>query len=127
MAVTETETIQRHSSTESPVFDEKSDHSGKEAAAVVDLKPVTSGGDTDDEDKIIVTGADAANHLLSLRDDGQPALTFRGIVLASGLSAFQAAMSQIYSVSASYRCSCSPNTAHSLLLQSQKQLTPSAC
>lgn len=83
------------------MFDEKSsEHSGKEAAAVVDLKQVSSGGDTDDEDKIIVTGADAANHLLSLRDDGQPALTFRSIVLASGLSAFQAAMSQIYSVSA---------------------------
>lgn len=53
------------------------------------------GSDTDDE-IIIRTGADAANHLLSLRDDFDKALTVRSLVLATGLAAFQAVMSQIY-------------------------------
>ncbi|RDW68207.1 OPT oligopeptide transporter-2 [Coleophoma crateriformis] len=52
--------------------------------------------DGDGEDHIIITGADAAAHLLSLRDDFEPALTFRSIVLASGLSGFQSVMYQIY-------------------------------
>lgn len=51
------------------------------------------------DDPVIVTGADAANHLLSMRDDGEPALTFRSIVLATILSGFQAVMYQIYMVS----------------------------
>jgi phenylalanyl-tRNA synthetase beta subunit len=56
--------------------------------------------DKDDisEDVIIVTGADASAHLLPLRDDGDPALTFRSLFLATVLSAFQAVMSQIYQV-----------------------------
>ncbi|KAH8758991.1 OPT oligopeptide transporter [Diaporthe sp. PMI_573] len=48
------------------------------------------------EEVIIITGADAARHLLPLRDDFDTALTFRSLVLASGLSCFQAVMSQIY-------------------------------
>lgn len=59
---------------------------------------------TDDPDHIIVTGADAAAHLLPLRDDGDPSVTFRGIFLASCLSAFQAVMNQIYTVSHQSRC-----------------------
>ena len=55
--------------------------------------------DSDNEDTIIVTGFDAAQHLLPLRDDFEPALTFRSIFLASCLAAFQAVMSQIYSAS----------------------------
>lgn len=55
--------------------------------------------DSDNEDMVIVTGYDASQHLLSLRDDFEPALTFRSIFLASILSSFQAVMSQIYSVS----------------------------
>lgn len=54
--------------------------------------------DNDSEDAIIITGADAAAHLLPMRDDGDPALTFRSLVLASCLSAFQAVMYQIYQV-----------------------------
>lgn len=54
---------------------------------------------SDSEGKIIITGADAAKYLLPLRDDGEPALTFRSIFLASGLAAFQAVMSEIYYVS----------------------------
>ncbi|KAF2023092.1 OPT superfamily oligopeptide transporter [Setomelanomma holmii] len=50
----------------------------------------------DDEDHIIITGADAAAHLLPLRDDFESALTFRSIFLASILSAFQAVVYQIY-------------------------------
>ncbi|KAG6044447.1 hypothetical protein E4U39_003336 [Claviceps sp. Clav50 group G5] len=56
-------------------------------------------GVSDDEDRVIVTGYDAAQHLLSLRDDFEPSLTFRSIVVASALAAFQAVMSQIYAVS----------------------------
>lgn len=55
--------------------------------------------DSDNEDTIIVTGFDAAQHLLPLRDDFEPALTFRSIFLASCLASFQAVMSQIYSAS----------------------------
>lgn len=51
-----------------------------------------------DDDVIIITGADASRHLLSLRDDRQPALTFRSLFLATCLSAFQAVMNQIYQV-----------------------------
>ncbi|KAK7736156.1 hypothetical protein SLS53_007184 [Cytospora paraplurivora] len=47
-------------------------------------------------ENIIVTGADAARYLLPMRDDFDPALTFRSLFLASGLSCFQAVMSQIY-------------------------------
>lgn len=47
----------------------------------------------------IVTGADAAKYLLPLRDDSEPALTFRSLFLASVLSCFQAVMTQIYTVS----------------------------
>lgn len=52
----------------------------------------------DSEDHIIVTGADAAAHLLPMRDDFDPALTFRSIFLASILTAFQAVVYQIYQV-----------------------------
>jgi hypothetical protein len=55
--------------------------------------------ETDDEGAVIRTATDAAEHLLSLRDDGQPALTFRGILLATILSGFQAVVYQIYQVS----------------------------
>ncbi|KAK8005060.1 OPT oligopeptide transporter protein-domain-containing protein [Apiospora arundinis] len=48
------------------------------------------------EDVIIITGADAAHHLLPMRDDGDPAITFRGMVLATIFSGFQAVMYQIY-------------------------------
>ncbi len=51
------------------------------------------------DDVIIVTGADAAAHLLPLRDDGEQSLTFRALFLATCLSAFQAVMYQIYTVS----------------------------
>ena len=57
-------------------------------------------GGTDSEDVIIITGADAAAHLLPLRDDGEPALTFRSLFLASCLACFQAVMNQIYQVRA---------------------------
>lgn len=55
-------------------------------------------GDDNSDDIIIVTGADAAAHLLPLRDDGEPALSFRSMVLATVLAGFQAVMYQIYSV-----------------------------
>ena len=54
--------------------------------------------DGDSDDHIIVTGADAAAHLLPMRDDHDPALTFRSLFLATCLSAFQAVVFQIYQV-----------------------------
>lgn len=59
--------------------------------------------DTDSENVIIITGADAAAHLLPMRDDGEPALTFRSLFLASSLACFQAVMSQIYQVGPAIR------------------------
>ena len=59
------------------------------------LTPVSS---IPDEERIIVTGADAAKYLLPLRDDGDPALTFRSAVIGTLMSAFGAAMNQIYMV-----------------------------
>ena len=84
-------------------------HLDKKATEILqDGDPVivteTKSGNSDDsdsgaDDAIIVTGADAAKHLLPLRDDLEPALTFRSLFLATILSAFQAVMNQIYYVS----------------------------
>lgn len=51
-----------------------------------------------ESEAIIITGADAAKYLLPMRDDGDPSLTFRGMLLATGLTGFQATMYQIYQV-----------------------------
>jgi hypothetical protein len=50
------------------------------------------------DDIVIVTGADAAAHLLPMRDDGGDALAFRSILFATGLAAFQTVMTQICNV-----------------------------
>lgn len=70
-----------------------------------EIQPIRSTDESDndkgsesDPDAIIVTGSDVAKHLLSLRDDGDPSLTFRSMVLATGLSGFQSVMNQIYQV-----------------------------
>lgn len=55
--------------------------------------------DRDSDDVIIVSGADAAQHLLPLRDDFEQTVTFRSMLLASILACFQAVMNQIYMVS----------------------------
>ncbi|CEO58551.1 Putative Oligopeptide transporter 3 [Penicillium brasilianum] len=52
--------------------------------------------DRDSAEVVIVTGADAAQHLLPLRDDFEQTVTFRSILLASLLACFQAVMYQIY-------------------------------
>ena len=57
-----------------------------------------SNQEPDNDNAIIITGEDAALHLLSLRDDGDASITFRSMVLSTGLSAFQATMTQIYTV-----------------------------
>jgi len=72
----------------------------KEVALEPEIKaalPSYDGSERDD-DIIIVTGADAAAHLLPLRDDFEPALTFRSIFLATILASFQAVVFQIYQV-----------------------------
>ncbi|EHA49202.1 peptide transporter MTD1 [Pyricularia oryzae 70-15] len=52
--------------------------------------------DSDNEDVIIISGEDVSNHLLPLRDDGDAALTFRSIFLATCLAAFESTLYQIY-------------------------------
>jgi hypothetical protein len=64
-----------------------------------DEPPVDHSDGTGGPSIIIKTGHDAAEYLLPLRDDHEPALTFRGIFLATILSAFQAVVQQIYNVS----------------------------
>ena len=91
------------------VVNEKMDHdriaaSGKDALREeIQPAPASDGEDaekdSDSEDALIITGKDASLHLLSLRDDFDEALTFRSLALATCLSAFQAVMSQIYTVS----------------------------
>lgn len=85
-----------------PAYDavDKKDTQEPEITTVQTPDSASDGYDkSDDPDHIIVTGSDAAVHLLPMRDDGDPSLTFRGIFLASCLSAFQAVMNQIYTVS----------------------------
>ncbi|KAM3562964.1 hypothetical protein MY1884_001509 [Beauveria asiatica] len=58
---------------------------------------VGAGSDSDQDDaKILDTAEAVVTHLLPLRDDFEPALTFRSLFLASCLASFQAAMTQIY-------------------------------
>lgn len=82
---------------------------GLDEKAAVSVQPensefdITTGNygvesDRESVDVVIVTGADAADHLLPLRDDFDPAFTFRSILLASALSCFQAVVYQIYMV-----------------------------
>ena len=87
----------------SPVHsaDEKSVNIPKKAALDSEILPVERNDDSDSDSKdvIIVTGADASRHLLPMRDDHDSALTFRSLLLSSGLACFQAVMYQIYTVS----------------------------
>ncbi|RBR02524.1 hypothetical protein VDGD_05125 [Verticillium dahliae] len=64
-------------------------------SAPVDDTDAPEKGDVEGE-VIIITGADAAHHLLPLRDDFDPVITFRSLLLATLLSGFQAVMQQIY-------------------------------
>lgn len=70
----------------------------KDSVLVLESEVNSETPDNGKEEAIIITGADAAEHLLPMRDDFEPSLTFRCLFLATGLSAFQAVMSQIYSV-----------------------------
>jgi hypothetical protein len=75
----------------------------KNEAVKQDVSAVLHDGHVDDSDReskdvIIITGRDAALHLLPLRDDGDDALTFRSLFLASILACFQCVMYQIYVV-----------------------------
>ncbi|KAI4729996.1 peptide transporter [Aureobasidium sp. EXF-10728] len=83
-----------------PAYDAEPDKKGALEPEITAVPTPDASSDSfdksDDPDHIIVTGADAALHLLPLRDDGDPSVTFRGIFLASCLSAFQAVMNQIY-------------------------------
>ena len=87
----------------SPVHsaDEKSVDISKKTALDSEILPVERNdeSDSDSKDAIIVTGADASRHLLPMRDDHDSALTFRSLLLSSGLACFQAVMYQIYTVS----------------------------
>lgn len=70
--------------------------------------PELFGEELDDPDKIIRTGADAAQYMLSDRDDGDPSVTVRSMVLGTAFAAFYASISQIYQVSLIYVASDGP-------------------
>ncbi|EUC39534.1 hypothetical protein COCMIDRAFT_111306 [Bipolaris oryzae ATCC 44560] len=66
---------------------------GKKGALEPEIRtalPLHDRSEDEDDNYIIITGADAAAHLLPLRDHFEPALTFRSMFLATILSAFQA-------------------------------------
>lgn len=88
------------------VTDEKraspEDENGKSSSSDHDLNqaivPDLFGDELDNPDKIIKSGADAAQYMLSDRDDGDPAVTVRSMVLGTAFAAFYASISQIYMV-----------------------------
>lgn len=81
--------------------DEKHLHEKPSVHAIATGLSDKSGSDDDanSDNAILNTAEGAVAHLLPLRDDFEPTLTFRSLFLASCLASFQAAMSQIYSVS----------------------------
>jgi hypothetical protein len=68
-----------------------------------DAVPELFTGEFEDPDKIIKSGADAAQYMLSDRDDGDPAITVRSMVLGTAFAAFYASISQIYKVNSDCR------------------------
>jgi hypothetical protein len=86
---------------EEPVaINEKPAHVSRhsDSSGLPEKEDVKSEIDAGSQDVIIRTGADAANHLLSVRDDGDPSLTVRSMVLGTLVAAFQASLNQIYNV-----------------------------
>jgi hypothetical protein len=79
--------------------------------------------DNSSVDKIIITGADASEHLLPIRDDFDRALTFRSLFLATILSGFQAVMTQIYNVSSKF-CNLYCTMYHRYLRERGTGFTP---
>ncbi|EMD91812.1 hypothetical protein COCC4DRAFT_160685 [Bipolaris maydis ATCC 48331] len=72
------------------VSDEGLEKKGALEPEIKAASPPQDSNEEEDDSHIIITGADAAAHLLPMRDDFEPALTFRSIFLATILSAFQA-------------------------------------
>lgn len=83
-------------------IDEKSDKHRSPTDSETAIDQLDKEGHVGD-DFVIRTGADASKHLLSLRDDEDPVLTFRSAVLGTAFACFQAAMNQIYNVSPALR------------------------
>ena len=79
--------------------DEKSDKDRSPSDSETAIDQLDKEGHVGD-DFVIRSGADASKHLLSLRDDEDPVLTFRSALLGTAFACFQAAMNQIYNVSA---------------------------
>ncbi|KAJ3557724.1 hypothetical protein NM688_g1317 [Phlebia brevispora] len=49
-----------------------------------------------ENDRVITSGEDVSNYLLTTRDDGDPSLTFRSVVIGTVFAGLGAAMCQIY-------------------------------
>jgi hypothetical protein len=79
-------------------IDEKSDKDRSPSDSETAIDKLDTEGHVGD-DFVIRSGADASKHLLSLRDDEDPVLTFRSALLGTAFACFQAAMNQIYNVS----------------------------
>jgi hypothetical protein len=96
-------TLDIHSSGDQELEDEKNikDKDKDSDGEVQNSLPEFLGEELDDPDKIIKTGADAAQYMLSDRDDGDPSITVRSMILGTMFAAFYASISQIYQVSLS--------------------------
>lgn len=82
-------------------IDEKSDKDRSPTDSETAIDQLDKEGHVGD-DYVIRSGVDASKHLLSLRDDEDPVLTFRSALLGTAFACFQAAMNQIYNVSSSH-------------------------
>ncbi|WRT67495.1 uncharacterized protein IL334_004467 [Kwoniella shivajii] len=78
-----------------PILDHESNGDEKIAVGAPPVDLITP-DHSSAEEHIIRTGLDASRYLLSIRDDGDPAITFRSLVLGTVMAAFQASMTQIY-------------------------------
>ena len=71
-------------------LDEKHDGSIKEA-----FDPETFDS-VPDRERVVTTGRDVSHYVVDLRDDGDPALAFRSLVLGTVIAGLGAALCQIY-------------------------------
>ncbi|KAL1733629.1 peptide transporter MTD1 [Schizophyllum commune] len=72
-------------------LDEKHDGSIKKEA----FDPETFDS-VSDRERVVTTGRDVSHYVVDLRDDGDPALTFRSLVLGTVIAGLGAALCQIY-------------------------------
>lgn len=81
---------------------QKAESSFEKDSSIEDLSDRESGALLVNGEPVIRSGADVSNFLLDIRDDGDPALTFRSMVLGTVFAALGAAMCQVCGMSRGY-------------------------